>query len=197
MDFADDIALVSDNMENAQKLLLAVETWSLSVGLRINKKKTEYIRVGDFSNCQHPQLHVQAGEIKEVTDFRYLGCWVANTAKNFTVRRALAFDAMEKLWRVWKADIPQALKIRIFRACVEPVLLYGSETWTFTSYLTNRLNGCYTRMLRKARGWTYKDRKTLKQIYESLPKISEVIERRQLAFAGHCERSTDAPQLVF
>ena len=113
------------------------------------------MRVGDFSNCQHPQLHVQAGKIKEVTDFKYLGCWVANTAKDFTVRRALAFDAMEKLWRVWKADIPQALKIRIFRACVEPILLYGSETWTFTSYLTNHLNGCYTRMLRKARGCTY------------------------------------------
>ena len=88
-----------------------METWSLSVGLRINKKKTEYMRVDDFSNCQHPKLHVQAGEINEVTDFKYLGCWVANTAKDFTVRRALAFDAMEKLWRVWKADIPQALKI--------------------------------------------------------------------------------------
>ena len=196
LDFADDIALISDNMKNAQKLLSAVETWSLAVGLRINKKKTEYMRVGDFSNCRHPQLHVQAGEINEVTDFKYLGCWVANTAKDFTVRRALAFDAMEKLWRVWKSDIPQALKIRIFRACVEPVLLYGSETWTFTSYLTKRLNGCYTRMLRKARGWTYKDRKTLKQIYESLPKISEVIEKRQLAFAGHCARSTGTPQPV-
>ena len=51
-------------------------------------------------------------------------------------------------------------------------------------------------MLRKARGWTYKDRKTLKQIYESLPKISKVIEKRQLAFAGHCARSTEAPQPV-
>jgi hypothetical protein len=49
LDFADDIALLSDNMADAQRLLLAVEHWALAVGLRINKKKTEYMRLGDFS----------------------------------------------------------------------------------------------------------------------------------------------------
>ena len=73
-DFADDIALLSDNMADAQRLLLAVEHWALAVELRINKKKTEYMRLGDFSACTHPPLHVLAGEIAEVDNFQYLGC---------------------------------------------------------------------------------------------------------------------------
>ena len=37
LDFADDITLLSDNMADAQRLLLVVEHWALAVGLRINK----------------------------------------------------------------------------------------------------------------------------------------------------------------
>ena len=196
LDFADDIALLSDNMADAQRLLLAVEHWALAVGLRINKKKTEYMRLGDFSSCTHPPLRVLAGEIAEVDNFQYLGCWMADSAKDFSVRRALAFKAADKLWRVWKSAVSEALKMRIFRACVEPVLLYGSETWTLTVYLTNRLDGCYTRLLRKAKGLTYHERRTNLQLYGDLPKISDVVKKRQVAFAGHCARCTNTPQPV-
>ena len=41
LDFADDITLLSDNMADAQRLLLVVEHWALAVGLMINKKKIE------------------------------------------------------------------------------------------------------------------------------------------------------------
>ena len=37
LNFADDIALLSDNMADAQQLLAAVEHWALAVGLKINK----------------------------------------------------------------------------------------------------------------------------------------------------------------
>ena len=42
LDFADDIVLLSDNMEKVQRLLLATEEWALSVGLCISKGKKEY-----------------------------------------------------------------------------------------------------------------------------------------------------------
>ena len=47
--------------------------------------------------------------------------------------------------RVWKYAVSGELKMRLFLAFIEPVMLYGSETWTLTVYLTKRLNGCYTR----------------------------------------------------
>ena len=43
VDFADDIALISNLITQAQQLLLAVEAESKKVGLSINVKKTKYI----------------------------------------------------------------------------------------------------------------------------------------------------------
>ena len=46
LDYADDIALLSSNFENAQKLLTRVEEEALKVGLKINRVKTEYMLGG-------------------------------------------------------------------------------------------------------------------------------------------------------
>ena len=43
LDFADDIALLSDDIENAQELLLRVETECNKVGLGLNGPKTKYL----------------------------------------------------------------------------------------------------------------------------------------------------------
>ena len=56
LDFADNIALLSGTMANAQTLLTAVEENAAAVGLHIIMKKTEYIRIGDFSGDTHPTL---------------------------------------------------------------------------------------------------------------------------------------------
>ena len=42
-DFADDIALISESLINAQSLLQSLEQASNCVGLYLNEKKTEYI----------------------------------------------------------------------------------------------------------------------------------------------------------
>ena len=65
-----------------------------------------------------------------------------------------------------------------------------------TAYQAKRIDGCYTRLLRKAKGWTYRGKKRNEEVYGGTPKITETIEKRQLAFAGHCARCTDAPQPI-
>ena len=39
------------------------------------------------------------------------------------------------------------LKVNIFKAAVESILLYGSECWTLTKEEEHQLDGCYTRLL--------------------------------------------------
>ena len=102
LDFADDIALLSGTMASAQTPLTAVEENAAAVGLRINMKKTGYIRIGDFFSDSHPTLRVSSGEIAEVTDFRYLGSWIMSSQKDFVVRCACAYEAANKLWKVWE-----------------------------------------------------------------------------------------------
>ena len=69
-----------------------------------------------------------------------------SSEKDVKVRKALAWDACHKLSRVWSSPLKRYIKVRLFLAIVESVLLCGSNTWT----LTKKLDGTYTRMLRKA-----------------------------------------------
>ena len=135
LDFADDIAVLSEDMEKAQRLLSATEEWALSVGLCIKKGKTEYLRLGEPAG--HAPLRVNEGEIKEVEGFKYLGSWVMTPAKDFNVRRAQAFAASDRMWRVWKSNCSRAVKMRHFKAYIEPILLCGTQTWTLTKTPSN------------------------------------------------------------
>ena len=72
-DFADDLALISDYLEEAQLLLLRLEVAAKTVGLHVNYKKTEYMLynqpVGDL-------VTLGGNKLKQVDNFKYLGSWI-------------------------------------------------------------------------------------------------------------------------
>ena len=106
-----------------------------------------------------------------------------------TIRITKVWAALNKLTRIWKSNLPDDLKRSFFRAVVESVLLYGSTTWTLTKAMENRLDGTYTRMLRAVLNIHWKKHPTLNQLYDKLPRISQVLRERRLRLAGHSWRS--------
>ncbi|KAJ4947922.1 hypothetical protein JOQ06_009951, partial [Pogonophryne albipinna] len=81
LDYADDISLLSDIMEQAQELLNRVESECAKVDLRLNAKKTEVITYNILP--EHPRLTTTEGTVlKEVKDFKYLGSWVNSTEQD-------------------------------------------------------------------------------------------------------------------
>ena len=101
-----------------------------------------------------------------VDDFKYPGSYVSDGMKDFNTRKGMAWSACIKLQKVWTFGISEHLKVKFFRACVEPVPLYGSETWTMNKQFQKCPNGCYTRVLVKAKNMFWKKHPTLQQIYE-------------------------------
>jgi hypothetical protein len=70
------------------------------------------------------ELRVSSGTINLVKDFKYLGSWLLNCTKDFEIRMALAWKACIRLVKIWKSNsIYSAVKIKLFRACVESTLL--------------------------------------------------------------------------
>ena len=74
-------------------------------------------------------------QLEKVNDFVYLGAWIATTEKDLRVRKVKAWAACHKLKKKWKSGLRRGMKIRLFVATVESILLYGSETWTLTESL--------------------------------------------------------------
>ena len=184
-DFADDIALVSNLEDQAQELLHRVEGACGDVGLKLNAKKTEVMTF----NIDQVELKTLDGSTLAVTeDFKYLGSYIGSTEKDITVRKALAWRALHSLKKIWKSSASQELKRSLFRATVEAILLYGSETWTLTNKQQTSLDGSYTRMLRMALNVTWRDRVSNDVLYGDLPKVTVKIRERRLRLAGHCIR---------
>ncbi len=70
-----------------------------------------------------------------------------NTEKDIKKYKAAAWRVCSKLRKIGISTLPRRLKLRLFVATVESVLLYGCEAWTITIKLATELDGCYTRML--------------------------------------------------
>ena len=90
-------------------------------------------------------------------DFIYLGSWIESTDREIRVRKEKAWGALHRLKDIWKSKLSKSLKVRLFIAACESVLLYGSETWTLTKAQEKNLDGTYTKMLRMVLGISWKD----------------------------------------
>ena len=153
VNYADDLALTSDTIGNAAKLLNFLENTTRQIGLHINTKKTEFMSYNEQGQIKS----LNGNQIKQVENFTYLGSNIHSTEKDISIRKTKARAALNKLDKIWKSDLNKDLKCKFFGAVVESVLLYGSTTWTLTKAQEMRLDGCYTRMLRAALNISWKE----------------------------------------
>jgi hypothetical protein len=186
LDFADDIALLSDQIKQAQELLTNVETECKKVGLGLNGPKTKFLAYN--LEVVEPLRTINGTELEQKEDFKYLGSWSDNSERDIQIRKALAWKALNDMGRIWKSTMSIDLKRKFFVATIESILLYGCEAWTLTNAMEKALDGSYTRMLRKALNVHWSERMTNVTLYGPLPKLSDKIAARRLRLAGHCQR---------
>src|SRR6218665_2578930 len=131
-----------------------------------------------------------------VRDSCYLGSHVeADGCSDPEVRRrvAIARDCMGSFQRgIWKTGIRIDTKLRLFKAYILPILLYGAETWTLTRALETKLDvlqrWCLGRILRVP--FSAHVRPTDVDIYqraEQIP-VSEMVQSRRLQLFGYVAR---------
>ena len=71
------------------------------------------------------------------------------------------------------------IRIKLFHATVESVLLYGCETWTITTKIRKALDGWYTRMLRSALNVDWKTHMTTEELYGDIPQLTCATKSKQ------------------
>ena len=79
VDYADDLALVIDKINEAIILLDKIEKAAKEIGLSINTGKTKFISINQGINEVIKSLNGK--NIKEVSDFKYLGSYLPVTRK--------------------------------------------------------------------------------------------------------------------
>nr|KAG5706650.1 hypothetical protein BaRGS_005720 [Batillaria attramentaria] len=128
-DFADDLALLSQSHSQMQDKTTCLEATSAGTWLKINRKKTELMKINTTANTP---VTVGGEPIREVESFVYLAIVAdgqGGTDRDVTARIGKARAAMVILKNIWASKvISTRTKLRIFNSNVKSVLLYGCET---------------------------------------------------------------------
>ena len=136
--FPGEISITSDMQmtpplwqkeEELKSLLMKVKEESEKVGLKLNIQKTKIMASGSITSWQ-----IDGATVETVSDFIFLGSKItAEGDCSHEIKRHLLLGrkVMTNLDSTFKSrDITLSTKVRLIKAMVFPVALYGRESWT-------------------------------------------------------------------
>ena len=128
--YADDTTLMAESEEKLKSFLMKVKEDSEIAGLKLNIQKTKIM-----SSCPITSWQIDGETMKTGTDLNiFFGSKItADGNCSHEIKRRLLFGrkAMTNLDSILKSrDITLPTKVRLVKAMVFPVVMYGCESWT-------------------------------------------------------------------
>ena len=127
--YADDTTLMAESEEELKSLLMKVKEENKKVGLKLNIQKTKIMASGPITSWE-----IDEETIEIVSDFVFWGSRItADGDCSHEIKRLLLLGrkVMTNLDSTFKSrDITLPTKVRLVKAMVFPVVMYGCESWT-------------------------------------------------------------------
>ena len=124
--YADNTTLMAESEEELKSILMKVKEESEKVGLKLNIQKTKIMASGPITSWEID------GET--VSDFIFGGSKITadgDCSHEIKRRLLLGWNIMTNLDSIFKSrDITLPTKVRLVKAMVFPVVIYGCEGWT-------------------------------------------------------------------
>ena len=149
--YADDTTLMAESKEKLKSLLMKVKEESEKVGLKLNIQKTKIMASSPITPWE-----IDGETVETVSDFIFWGSKITADADcSHKIKRCLFFGrkVMTNLDSIFKSrDITLPTKVRLVKAMVFPVVMYGCESWTIKNSECQRIDifelWCWRRLLR-------------------------------------------------
>ena len=120
---------MAEREEEIKSLLMKVKKESEKVGLKLNIQKTKIMASGPVTSWE-----IDGETVETVSDFIFGGSKItADGECSHEVKRLLLLGrkVMTNLDSIFKSrDITLPTKVRLVKAVVFPVVMYGCENWT-------------------------------------------------------------------
>ena len=146
--YADDTTLMAESGEELKSLLMKVKVESEKVGLKLNIQKTNIMATGPITSWEI--------EGETLSDFIFGGSKItvdSDCTHDIKRRLLLGRKVIINLDSIFKSrDITLPTKVRLVKAMVFPVVMYGCESWTMKKAECRRIDAfelwCWRRLLR-------------------------------------------------
>ena len=127
--YAGDTTLMAESEEELKSLLMKVKEESEKVGLKLHIQKTKIMASGPITSWQ-----IHGATVETVADFVLLGSKITayiDCSHEIKSCSLLGRKVMTNLDSILKSrDITLPTKVRLVKAMVFPVVMYGCESWT-------------------------------------------------------------------
>ena len=181
--------LMAESEEDLKSLLMKVKVESEKVGLKLNIQETKIMASGPITSWQID------GET--VSDLIFGGSKITadgDCSHEIKRRLLLGRKVITSLDSILKSrDITLSTKVRLVKAMVFPVVMYGCESWTIKKVECRRIDAfelwCWRRLLRVP--WTAR-RWNQPILWEISPECSleGLMLKLKLQYFGHLMRRT-------
>ena len=149
--YADDTTLMAESEEELKSLLMKVKEESEKVGLKLNIHKTKIMASSPITSWQ-----IDEQTVETVVDCILGGSKItADGDCSHEIKRCLLLGkkVLTNLDSILKSgDIILPTKVRLVKAMVFPVVMYGCESWTMKKAKHGRIDAfelwCWRRLLR-------------------------------------------------
>ena len=125
----DDTTLMAENEEELKSLLMKVKEESEKVGLKLNIQKKKIVASGPI-----PPWEIDRETVETVSDFILGGSKITadgDCSHEIKRRLLLGREVITNLDSIFKSrDVTLPTKVRLVKAMVFPVVMYGCESWT-------------------------------------------------------------------
>ena len=192
--YADDTTLMAESEEELKSLLMKVKVECEKVGLELNIQKTKIMASGPITSWQ-----IDGETVDTVSDFIFLGSKIpadGDCSHEIKRRLLLGRKVMTILDSIIKSrDITLPTKVRLVKAMVFPVVMYGCESWTIKKAEPRRIDAfelwCWKRLLRVP--WTARrsNQSILKEISPGCSLIGLMLKLKLQNF-GHLMQRADS-----
>ena len=127
--YANNTTLMAENEEELKSLLRKVKEESEKVGLKLNIQKTKIMASRPITLWQ-----IDGETVETVSDFIFGGSKITadgDCSHEIKRRLLLGRKVMTNIDSIFKSgDITLPTKVRLVKAMVFPVVMYGCESWT-------------------------------------------------------------------
>ena len=144
----------ADNTKLIKSLLMKVKEESEKFGLKLNIQKTKIMASGPITSWE-----IDGETVETVSDFIFRGSKITadgDCSHEIKRRLLLGRKVITNLNSIFKSrDITLPTKVRLVKAMVFPVVMYGCESWTVKKAERQRFDAfelwCWRRLLRGPR----------------------------------------------